>query len=61
MGQDNDWTVALKRYDEARSWLSVLIDNPDKTVSVTEYRKQLQSARRAVSVAHMNFMAAARD
>ena len=60
MEQDRDLTEVRKQYEEARTWLAVLIDNPDKTVSVADYRKQLQSARRAVSVAHMNLMAAAR-
>ena len=53
-----DLTEARKQYDEARTWLSVLIDNPDKTVSVAEYRGQLQSARRAVATAHKAMMEA---
>jgi hypothetical protein len=47
-----------QRYEEARAWLAVLIDNPDKTVSVTEYKAQLQSARRAVAKAHKAMMEA---
>jgi len=58
MGQQEDWAKALKRYDEARTWLSVLIDNPDKTVSVAEYKAQLQSARRVVAAAHKAMMEA---
>ena len=46
-----------ERYEEARAWLSILIDNSDKTVSVAEYRGQLQSARRAVASAHKAMLA----
>ena len=34
---------------EARAWLAVLIDNPDKTVSVDEYKAQLKDAKKAIS------------
>ena len=58
MGQQQDGTEATRKYEEARGWLAFLIDNPDKTVSVPEYRKQLQSARRAVANAHKAMMEA---
>jgi hypothetical protein len=60
MGQQQDGTEAMKRYEEARTWLAILIDNPDKTVSVAEYKAQLGSARKAVAAAHRDFMAADR-
>jgi len=52
MAQHEDRAEAARRYEEARTWLSVLIDNPDKTVSVNEYRQQLKSAQRAVASAY---------
>ena len=58
MGQREDGTEASQRYEEARAWLAILIDNPDKTLSVTEYKAQLQSARRAVAKAHKAMMEA---
>ena len=51
-------TEAMERYDEARGWLAVLIDNPDKTVSVDEYRAQIKKARKAVASAHAAMLAA---
>jgi len=44
--------TAAQAYEEARTWLAILIDNPDKTVSVAEYKAQLRSARKAVAAAH---------
>ena len=52
-----DGTEAMKRYDEARGWLAVLIDNPDKAVSVDEYRAQIKRARKAVATAHAAMLA----
>lgn len=49
---------AMKRYDEARGWLAVLIDNPDKAVSVSEYKAQIRAAQKAVKSAHKAWMAA---
>jgi len=58
MGQPKDGTEEMKRYDEARVWLATLIDNPDKTVSVDEYRAQIRAAQKAVAAAHKAWMAA---
>ncbi|UDL14876.1 hypothetical protein PP357_gp29 [Arthrobacter phage Sarge] len=52
MGQAKDRTEAAKRYEEARDWLAILIDNPDKTVSVDDYRGQIKSAQRSVAAAY---------
>jgi hypothetical protein len=49
MGQASDGTVEAERYNEARAWLAFLIDHPDKTVSVAEYKAHLTSARRSVA------------
>ena len=49
MGQANDGTVQAERHNEARAWLAFLIDHPDKSVSVDEYKAQLTTARRAVA------------
>lgn len=35
-------------YEEARAWLMFIIDHPDKTVTVNEYRAMLRDAQRAV-------------
>lgn len=51
MGQVQDRTEAGNQYDGARAWLAFLIDNPDKTVSVAEYKAQLRDAKKAVRVA----------
>ncbi len=48
----------MRAYEEACTWLAILIDNPDKTVSVTAYRAQIKSAQRAVAVAHKAMLAA---
>lgn len=56
MGHIQDEAVAMKRYDDARGWLAVLIDNPDKTVSVAEYKAQLKDAQKAVRAAHKAWM-----
>lgn len=45
-------------YNAARGWLSILIDNPDKTVSVAEYKAQIKSAQKSVVAAHKAMMAA---
>lgn len=45
-------------YDHARDWLFLLIDLPDKTVSVSEYQAQLKDARQAHDRAHKAMMAA---
>lgn len=56
MGQMQDGTgsaeLAGERYDDARAWLMFLIDNPDKTVSVDDYKAQIRGARKAVADAH---------
>jgi hypothetical protein len=51
---------AQQRYDEARTWQATIIDNPDKTVSVDEYRKQIADARKAVARTHKALLAASR-
>jgi hypothetical protein len=57
MEQTRDGTEAMKRYEDARTWLAVLIDNPDKTVSVDAYRAQIKSAQRAVALAYKAMLA----
>lgn len=44
--------------DHARAWLAFLIDHPDKTVSVAEYKAQIKSAQKSVQRAHKAMMAA---
>lgn len=39
---------AGERHEAAREWLAFLIDHPDKTVSVSEYKAQLKEAKKAV-------------
>lgn len=58
MEAKQDGTEAMNRYDEARGWLAVLIDNPDKAVSVAEYKAQMKDAQSAVRDAHKAWMAA---
>lgn len=58
MGQKQDRVEALEKYNEARSWQSLIIDNPDYTVSVDEYRKQIADARKAVARTHKAYLAA---
>ena len=58
MEQQQDGTVAMNHYDEARGWLAVLINNPDKAVSVAEYKAQIKDAQKAVKSAHKAWMAA---
>jgi len=58
MEATQDGTELMQRYDEARGWLAVLIDNPDKAVSVTAYKEQIKSAQKAVKIAHKAWMAA---
>jgi hypothetical protein len=53
-----DGTEAIERYNEARGWLAVLIDNPDKAVSVAAYKAQIAAAQKAVKAAHKAWMAA---
>lgn len=48
---------AGERYDAARAHLAYLIDNPDKSVSVDEYRAQLATARKATAAAHKAMLA----
>lgn len=57
MGQMQEGTGSAKRYEEARAWLMVLIDNPDKTVSIDEYKAQIRAARKAVAATHKAWMA----
>jgi len=45
-------------YDEARAWLAFLIDHPDKTVTVSEYKHQIRAARTAVHRTHKAMMGA---
>ena len=49
---------AAEAYDEARNWLAFLIDHPDKTVTVDEYKAQIRTARTAVQRAHKTMIAA---
>ena len=46
----------MNAYQEARAWLTVLIDNPDKTVSVSDYQTQLLVAQLNVANAHKAWM-----
>ena len=58
VGQPQNREEAQQHYDEARTWQATIIDNPDYTVTVDEYRKQLADARRAVARAHKALLAA---
>lgn len=49
--------AALDEYSAVRAELARLIDSPDKTVSVSEYRAQLEAAKAANARAHEAFMA----
>jgi len=51
-------TDPAEAYDEARNWLAFLIDHPDKTVTVDEYRAQIRTARIAVQRAHKTMIEA---
>lgn len=57
MGKKQDETEAMDRYDQARGWLAILIGNPDKAVSVAEYKAQIKTATKAVKSAHKAWMA----
>lgn len=57
MGQPQNETEAMKHYDDARAWLSVLIDNPDKSIPVAAYKAQIRKAREAVAEAHKVMLA----
>lgn len=46
----------MEAYEQARGWLAILIDNPDKSVSVDEYKAQIGAAQKAVSAAHKAMM-----
>jgi hypothetical protein len=43
-------------YRSARAWQTFLIDNPDKSVPVAEYRAQLRAALKASDDAHAAWM-----
>ena len=58
MEQTKDSMEAAEQYDEARNWLAFLIDHPDKTVTVDEYRAQIRTARTAVQRAHKTMIEA---
>jgi len=60
MGQAEDSAGLAERYDQARAWLAFLIDHPDKTVSVAEYKHQIRAARTAVQRTHKALMAGGR-
>ena len=49
---------AAEAYDEARTWLAFLIDHPDKTVTVDEYKAQIRTARNGVQRAHKTMIEA---
>ena len=57
MGQAKDSMEAAEQFDEARTWLAFLIDHPDKTVAVDEYKAQISAARKAVAAAHKHLLA----
>ena len=61
MGQAEDSAGLAERYDEARAWLAFLIDHPDKSVSVAEYKNQIRAARTAIHRTHKALMAGAGD
>lgn len=42
----------MTAYTHARAWLAFLIDHPDKSVTVAEYRGMLAEAQGACNVAH---------
>lgn len=46
----------MTAYETARAWLAFLIDHPDKSVTVAEYRGMLAEAREGVKVAHQAWM-----
>lgn len=46
-----------EEYEAARAELDRLIDSPDKTVSVDEYREQLKAAKRRAQAAYRAMMA----
>lgn len=48
----------LEAYGNTRAWLAFLIDHPDKTVSVDEYRAQIKAAQDANNAAHKAWMGA---
>lgn len=46
----------MTAYETARAWLGFLIDHPDKSVTVAEYRGMLEQAQEGVAVAHEAWM-----
>lgn len=46
----------MTAYETARAWLAFLIDHPDKTVTVAEYRAILEEAQEGVRVAYVAWM-----
>lgn len=44
-------------YEQARGWLALLIDNPDKSVPVSDYQTQILVARLNVANTHKSWMA----
>lgn len=55
-----DFAAKREAYDTARDELSRLIDDPDKSVPIKEYRDQLVKADAAVQDAHEEMMMALR-
>ena len=55
-----DFAAKREAYNAAREELSRLIDDPDKSVPVKEYRDQLVAADAAVQAAHEEMMMALR-
>lgn len=51
-------TDPQRAYDEARTNLSRLIDNPEKHLPAAQYRAHLTAAQKAVQWAHDNLLAA---
>lgn len=53
-----DFDAKMAACDKARTALAKLIDEPDKTVSVDEYRAKIKAAMKANQRAHKAMMAA---
>jgi len=56
--QGEAFDAARDAYDAARENLRAVIDCPDKTISVDEYKAQIRDARRAAQRAHKAMLAA---
>jgi hypothetical protein len=50
--QEDQTATTREAYEEERARLAYLIDHPDKTITVSEYRAQLADGLFAVADAH---------